>query len=145
MKEIDKSGVGIVAGSRNHLVKDVVKERKWYRNILMHISNFIVNVICGVPMKDTQCGFKLFTNTTAKLLFTVLHLERWAFDVELFMIAIKNKMPFREIPVNWKDVEGSKLNVVEASITMSRDFVLVRLLYLLKLWRFDDNIVGKLD
>lgn len=51
MKEIDKQGFGIVAGSRNHLKEGVVKDRKWYRNILMHISNFIVNVICGVPLK----------------------------------------------------------------------------------------------
>ena len=52
MKEqVDKNGLGIVAGSRNHLVADVVKQRKWYRNILMHLANFIVNTICGVKLK----------------------------------------------------------------------------------------------
>ena len=52
MKEqVDKKGLGIVAGSRNHLVADVVKQRKWYRNILMHMANFIVNTICGVKLK----------------------------------------------------------------------------------------------
>jgi len=52
-KSIEKNGLALMAGSRNHLVKDVVKKRKWYRNILMHVSNFIVNVICGVRLKDT--------------------------------------------------------------------------------------------
>jgi dolichyl-phosphate beta-glucosyltransferase len=36
----------------------------------------------------------------------VLHLERWAFDVEIFMIANHYKIPVSEIPVNWRDVEG---------------------------------------
>lgn len=53
MKDIEKDGLGIVAGSRNHIFNsaEVVRERKWYRNILGLVSNFIVNVICGVKMK----------------------------------------------------------------------------------------------
>jgi hypothetical protein len=40
--------------------------------------------IAGVPnIKDTQCGFKLFTRKSASALFPNLHIERWAFDVEL--------------------------------------------------------------
>jgi dolichyl-phosphate beta-glucosyltransferase len=44
------------------------------------------------------------------------------------------------MPVNWRDVEGSHLNVVEASIQMARDFLLVRILYLLNIWSFKDDI-----
>ncbi|CAD8045529.1 unnamed protein product [Paramecium sonneborni] len=32
--------------------------------------------------------------------FRVFHLERWPFDVELFMIAQKYKVPVSELPVN---------------------------------------------
>jgi len=141
MKEIEQNELGIVAGSRNHIFNaaEVVRERKWYRNILGYVSNFIVNVICGVKMKDTQCGFKLFTRETVKLLFVPMHLERWAFDVELFLVANHYRIPVREVPVNWRDVEGSKLNVVEASTTMARDFVLIRVLYGLGIWRYTDR------
>lgn len=51
LKRIERNGLGIVAGSRNHLVKDVVTTRKWYRNLLMYLSNFIINQICGVKLK----------------------------------------------------------------------------------------------
>jgi dolichyl-phosphate beta-glucosyltransferase len=71
-------------------------------------------------------------------LFPTLHLERWAFDVELFIIANYRKIPAVEIPVNWQDVEGSKLNVVSASLMMARDYLLVRICYLLGLWKIDD-------
>jgi len=38
-----------------------------------------------------------------------MHIERWAFDVELFIIANKHKIKYVEVPVDWRDVEGSKL------------------------------------
>ena len=154
MKKIEKNGLGLVAGSRNHLVEGVVKKRKFYRNILMYCSNFVIQTICGVKLKvntsngkyylniiilqDTQCGFKLFTKQTSNFLFPALHLERWAFDVELFIIANYRKIPAVEVPVNWQDIEGSKLNVVTASLMMARDYLLVRIFYLFGLWKIDD-------
>lgn len=138
LKKIENNGLAIAAGSRNHLVKDVVTKRKFYRNILMYCSNFVVNKICGVKLRDTQCGFKLFTKATSQLLFNALHLERWAFDVELFIMANYHKIPVCEVPVNWQDVEGSKLNVVTASLMMARDYLLVKILYTLKVWKVDD-------
>jgi dolichyl-phosphate beta-glucosyltransferase len=50
------------------------------------------------------------------------------------------KVPTFEMPVNWHDVEGSKLNIVEDSIKMARDFLVVRLLYLFGLWKYSDDI-----
>jgi len=50
------------------------------------------------------------------------------------------QVPIAEIPVNWHDVEGSKLNIVEDSIKMARDFLLVRILYVLRMWKYSDDI-----
>ena len=38
-------------------------------------------------IKDTQCGFKLFTRATAQVIFPLAHIERWIFDVELLLLA----------------------------------------------------------
>ncbi|SNX82619.1 related to dolichyl-phosphate beta-glucosyltransferase [Melanopsichium pennsylvanicum] len=38
-------------------------------------------------IKDTQCGFKLFTRPTARLVFPTSHIDGWIFDVELLMLA----------------------------------------------------------
>lgn len=51
LKKIEKNNLGLVAGSRNHLVQGVVKKRKFYRNILMYCSNFVIQTICGVKLK----------------------------------------------------------------------------------------------
>jgi len=80
----------VVIGSRNHLVEKVVSERAWYRNILMHGNNLIVQNLVGIKnIKDTQCGFKLFRRKSMRNIFKNMHLNRWAFDVELLHIAQK--------------------------------------------------------
>lgn len=38
-------------------------------------------------IKDTQCGFKLFTRPTARLVFPTSHIDGWIFDVELLILA----------------------------------------------------------
>ena len=40
-----------------------------------------------------------------------------------------------KVAVNWHEVDGSKLNIIDATLTMFRDMVLIRLLYMLKIWK----------
>lgn len=47
------------------------------RTLLMHGFHFLVWLFAVKKIRDTQCGFKLFTRASAKLLFTSLHVERW--------------------------------------------------------------------
>lgn len=50
--------------------------------------NFLVQTLSGIHgIKDTQCGFKLFSRRAARCVFPTLHLERWAFDIEVLYIA----------------------------------------------------------
>jgi dolichyl-phosphate beta-glucosyltransferase len=90
LKSALKDNYAISIGSRNHLVQDVVAKRAWYRNILMHINNLFVHKLIGISdIKDTQCGFKLFTRKAAHDIFFKMHLMRWAWDVEMLYIAEK--------------------------------------------------------
>ncbi len=142
MRTIEKDGHGLVAGSRNHEEEDLVKGRFNYRMFLSKCSNFIVQTLIGVKLKDTQCGFKLFTNKSAKAIFRALHIRRWAFDVELFVIADYADIPYCEVPISYTDIEGSHMNFVTDILQMARDYLLIRFLYITKLWRKEhtDNI-----
>lgn len=53
----------------------------------MYGFNILVNILGVKGIKDTQCGFKLMTRKTAQLIFPNLHIEKWAFDVELLYLA----------------------------------------------------------
>lgn len=68
--------------------------------------HFLVWFLCVRGVRDTQCGFKLMTRPAARKLFTNLHVERWAFDVELLYIAQALGMRIGEVAVRWQEIEG---------------------------------------
>lgn len=146
------NGHGLAVGSRKHLQSDAVATRKWYRNVLMYGFHFLVSSLTGIAhIKDTQCGFKLFTRATAQYLFTNQHLRRWCFDVELLFLSVQSAFGSRteggrrsdaqrigvvEVAVNWTEIPGSKINLLESSILMGRDLVLIRGAYMLGVWKW---------
>ena len=65
-----------------------------------------------------------------------LHVERWAFDLELLFAAIYfYATPVREVPIDWHEVDGSKLSIVSASLQMARDLARIRFNYALGVWK----------
>lgn len=134
IKITNSAGHGLVCGSRAHLQSDAIAQRAWYRNILMHGFHFLVSTLCVKGVRDTQCGFKLFNRPTALALFNSLHVRRWCFDVELLFIAQSLSIPIGEVAITWEEVPGSKLSMIEASLTMARDLIIIALSYRTGLW-----------
>ena len=131
-----------VFGSRAHLENESKASRSKVRTFLMHSFHFFVKALCSPRIKDTQCGFKLFTRSAAISLFTNLHLRRWAFDTELVVIAEKLREPVQisEVGVIWQEIEGSKLDggklsLALVSLGMLRDMLCVRACYFFGLWK----------
>jgi len=117
----------LVVGSRAHLVKtDAVVKRSFLRNILMYGLHTILRIVGVGHIRDTQCGFKLFTRRAAQQIFPAQHLTTWIFDVELLLLAKQLGIPVEEVPVEWHEVAGSKLNVVLDSLQMLRDLLVLR-------------------
>lgn len=107
------SDVPIAAfGSRAHLEEKALASRKWYRNFLMKGFHLVVLLAAGPGIRDTQCGFKMFTRAAARKLFTNLRLKRWCFDVELVYLCKLFEIPMIEISVNWSEIPGSKVNLL---------------------------------
>ncbi|XP_039222509.1 dolichyl-phosphate beta-glucosyltransferase isoform X2 [Crotalus tigris] len=129
--------MAIACGSRAHLEKDSIAQRSYFRTFLMHGFHFLVRFLCVKDIRDTQCGFKLLTREAASRTFSALHIERWAFDVELLYIAQSFKIPITEIAVNWTEIEGSKLVPFWSWLQMGRDLLFIRLRYLTGAWKFD--------
>ncbi|KAJ7251331.1 glycosyltransferase family 2 protein [Mycena rebaudengoi] len=137
MDKIAPAGAaGVVVGSRAHLVKtEAVVKRSILRNILMYGLHTILRLVGVGHIRDTQCGFKLFSRAAAQQIFPAQHLPTWIFDVELLLLAKQLRIPVAEVPIAWHEVPGSKLNVVSASLQMLRDLLIVRANHLLGRWR----------
>ena len=140
-KTENEEGHGVVCGSRAHLESDSIASRSLFRTILMYGFHLCVKMFGCRTIHDTQCGFKLFTRQTARIMFKSCHIERWAFDVELLKIGEMLNIPMAEVAVQWTEIEGSKLNPVLASIQMFKDLFLLWLRYAVGAWR----IVEKVD
>jgi dolichyl-phosphate beta-glucosyltransferase len=67
----------ISIGSRSHLEEESIASRSLFRTILMHGFHFLVWLFAVRTIKDTQCGFKLMTRSTARRVFKIMHVERW--------------------------------------------------------------------
>ena len=134
--EIKGNENSIAIGSRKILLENV--ERVWYRNIMGIVNNIIVQNIIGVKgIKDTQCGFKLFTRKSARIIFKNLHIVRWAFDVDILYICKKSNIIVKEVPVNWKEIPGSKLVVLTATISFFRDYFAMISFYNSGFWKIN--------
>jgi dolichyl-phosphate beta-glucosyltransferase len=78
----------------------------------------LTKCILGLGYEDSQCGFKLFRGAVAAELFSHLTLGRFIFDVEILYLAKKLGYQVVEVPVNWRDVPGSKVHLVRDSWRM---------------------------
>ncbi|KZT25331.1 glycosyltransferase family 2 protein [Neolentinus lepideus HHB14362 ss-1] len=125
--ESSEDAPAIAVGSRAHLVKtEAVVKRSVLRNILMYGLHTVLRVVGVGHIRDTQCGFKLFNRPAARLVFPAQHITNWIFDVELLLLAKQLRIPVAEVPIEWHEVPGSKLNVMTASLQMLRDLLIMR-------------------
>ncbi|TKR86486.1 hypothetical protein L596_011072 [Steinernema carpocapsae] len=137
ISELDWTYPAICVGSRAHLEKQSMAERSLSRTILMLGFHSLVYVFGVRTIRDTQCGFKLFTRGAASKLFPLLHIERWAFDVELLFLAEHYHIPIAECGVQWEEKDGSKIVPVWSWLQMGRDLVLIWFRYATGIWQRD--------
>ena len=74
----------------------------------------LIRVCLRLPVRDTQCGAKMFRRAEVAGLFGEPFLSRWIFDVEIFKRLRVDRhtcaSAVRELPLaEWHDVAGSKL------------------------------------
>jgi hypothetical protein len=91
------------------------------RAVMGRIFNRMVTTGTGLDLLDTQCGFKAFRTPVARLLFHLVRIERFAFDVELLARAKRLGLDVAEVPVHWKNVPGSTIHPLHDSVTMLSD------------------------
>lgn len=130
IEEIDKllpffdQGYDIVIGSRKNRRKGsplgrVIMSRAWM---------MLRNMVIGLGIEDTQCGFKMFSNKAAKRIFTKMETIHHGFDkvsgssvsagfdVELLYIGKLMGFKIKEVPVSWLYVETRRVNPIRESI-----------------------------
>ncbi len=110
----------IAVGSRA-LKASMIEKKSRHRSLMTRSFALLVSSALDLPMRDTQCGFKAFHGSVAKLLFHGATVDRFGFDVEVLSRAARLGLRVEEVPVRWTDVAGSKVRKLADSLNMLLD------------------------
>jgi len=124
--EINK-GNDLVIASRFVPGLKVTKKVLWYRRIMEKIFRIIRMVILdNYEVRDTQCGFKVFTREAAMKIFPLMTIKRFAFDAEIIFIAGKFGYKIKELPITLQNPVRSHIRIIHDSLNMLFDLIRIR-------------------
>lgn len=106
-----EAGADIAVGSRLVSSADVTRDRTWFRCLVGRAFALAARSMLRVPVRDTQCGFKMFRRDAGRHLFSLVQESGYLFDLEMLMLAQRLEYRVVEVPVNWCEVEGGHLSV----------------------------------
>lgn len=104
----------VAIGSRGLPESDLRVRQPWWRECCGKFMNRLIRLASGLPYRDTQCGFKLFTAAAAADIFPNLTVRRWMFDVEVLVLARKLGYGIRDVPVTWENSAQSRVRLSHA-------------------------------
>ncbi len=96
-----------------------------FREFSGRFFNIVMRMVTGLPFRDTQCGFKLFSHEAAQAIFKRQQIDGFGFDVEDLMIARTLHFKAIEVGVRWANVEGTKVSLM-SGLRSFTDVLLVR-------------------
>jgi len=106
-----EAGADVAVGSRLVNSPDVTRDRTWFRGLVGRAFALAARSMLRVPVRDTQCGFKMFRRDVGRHLFSLVQEHGYLFDLEILMLAQRLGYHVAEVPVNWSEVEGGHLSV----------------------------------
>src|ERR1022692_4047998 len=121
-----EQGADVAIGSRWLRAELQTERQPWYRQLYGRLFNLGLRIVLGLNYRDTQCGFKAFSRTAVRTIFTRQQVERWGFDPELLFLARKFKLRTSEVAVAWAHDHRSKINPLRDGMKMGVEILKVR-------------------
>ena len=111
--------LSVVFGSRNSGGNGI--KRDAFRNVMSKMIKKFILMVLGLPIRDTQCGAKVFSKNIVPVVYGEAFQSRWLFDVEIFLRlkkflgknAVMNHI-FEQPLMRWVHVEDSKLGIKDS-------------------------------
>jgi dolichyl-phosphate beta-glucosyltransferase len=100
----------VIIGSRYLAESNIVIKQNKLRVFISRSGSMLTRFLLLPGIKDTQCGFKLFSNDAVRDIFQYQTVWRWGFDMEILRIAKEHGYQIKEVPVRWYNDEGSKIH-----------------------------------
>lgn len=114
LEPIVQDEADISIGSR--LAPGAVIERSTQREVISRIYNVIAQKSLGYKVHDAQCGFKAIRSNLARGLIPRIEDDSWFFDTELLVLAWRDGLRIKEIPVRWVEDDDSRVRIMSTAL-----------------------------
>jgi glycosyltransferase involved in cell wall biosynthesis len=98
-------------------------ERPFHRTLFSLLYSKFFHFLFRMPIRDPQCGFKLFKKEILQKLFQEINVSGFAFDSEVVVKAYILGLKIKEVPIIWSHDNASKVNVIHQIKAMGNDLV----------------------
>lgn len=125
-------GADIAIGSRAIRASQVQVRQPILREAAGRLFNLFVRALLLPDIRDTQCGFKLFTAKAARTAFEAATHDGFAFDVEVLVAARAQGLRIAEVGVTWRNDAATRVGL-RSGMRAFADLAAIRL----RAWRGD--------
>ena len=132
LSEALRAGADLAVGSRLVAARDVTRRRTRTRALAGRLFAGFARWWLQIPVRDTQCGFKMFRREAGRKLFSFCRESGYLFALELLVLADQLGFRIAEVPINWSDVPGGHMS-------LARELSKI----LLGLWRLKRRLYGR--
>jgi glycosyltransferase involved in cell wall biosynthesis len=123
VEAVESEGYEFATGSR--MLPESNVKRSGTRNIASKTYNFMVRALLGSKVKDHQCGFKAFRREPLMQLLDEVGANHWFWDTEILVRAYSRGYKIKEIPVSWKGGRETKVRLLQDSLNMGWQILLL--------------------
>ena len=93
-------------------------DRRLGRFLLGRLFANLVSQFIGLPVYDTQCGFKIVPEGAYLKIQPLLEEPRFCFDIELLLALHHVQASILEIPINWHEIPGGHVHAIRDGLAM---------------------------
>lgn len=116
-----EAGADFVAGARDLAALDSRRDYPLPRRVASYVFGRFVAAVLGTDIEDSQCGLKLMRHDVAKAFADALTIDRFAFDVEMLLLARSWGLRVERLAVSMTEMAPSSVQLTRDALDMARD------------------------
>jgi dolichyl-phosphate beta-glucosyltransferase len=120
------AGFDVAIGSRAVRGARIEVHQSLFRETAGRAFNVLVRLLLLPGVRDTQCGFKLYTARAAQAAFERVRLDGFSFDVEALYVARRLGLRMTEVPVLWRNDAATRVGGLSGALAFL-DLLRIRL------------------